>query len=160
MSKPVEALLLTTLTMQTPPSFLTTQDWYSTQGVMAGTALAAIVGAGDIKQRVIRAVVSIILGFMAGQYTAELLGQDSLAGFRFVSGAIAFGAWWIVLAIEKYAKSWTGKAVKAVGDAVIERFAGVGMGAGTTDRADAFYRAVEEDKGLAGKSDDKARDEN
>lgn len=128
MTKPVESLALTVATMSAAPAFLSSPDWYTLQGVMAGTALAALVGAGDWKQRIVRLLVSLLLGWMAGQWVAELFGQTSQTGFRFVAGCVAFSGWWIVTAIEKVAPSTTRRAAEVLKNEVVRRAAMVGVG--------------------------------
>lgn len=146
MSKPVEAFVLSSLTMTAAPAFMSSPDWYTLQGVLAGTALAALVGNGDFKQRLLRAAISLLLGYMAGQWLAELFGQTTQVGFRFVAGCVSFASWYIVFAVEKAAPSVSRKATKALGDAVIKQFSGLGVGAGDTDRAAAIYAAIAADK--------------
>ena len=157
MSKPVEAFFLTTLTMTAAPAFMSTPDWYTLQGVLTGTALAALVGNGDFKQRALRAAISILLGYMAGQWVAEFFGQITPVGFRFVAGCVSFGAWYIVFAAEKAAPTVSKKMAKAAGDAIIRQFPGLGGGA--TDRAADIYPVDTEDKEAGHQTDKEIRNE-
>ena len=157
-ARPVEALAIMALSMSAVPHWLGANDFWVIQGVMMGTALAAIMGTGNTMQRFTRAVVSMLVGYLAGEFVAQIIAGGvawvgfasySIAnreGLRFISGCVAFSGWWAVLGVEHVAPAAFKKAAKAGADGLLNRIARMGVGDSTTDRADHYRTGVSLDK--------------
>lgn len=136
------------LSMSAVPHWLGRNDFFVIQGVMMGTALAAIIGTGDTKHRFWRALVSMLVGYMAGEFVAQIaaaivawMGFASFLiangeGLRFISGCVAFVGWWAVMGVENVAPAACKKLAKAGANGLAKGFARLGVGDSANERAD------------------------
>lgn len=150
-AKPIEALALVAMTAAQAPPWLDAYDWWLFQGVFMGAALAAIIGEASIGKRIWRLIASVLIAYICAEFIAHLCGQETRAGVRFVGGVTAFVGWWAAKGIEATVPSAFKKAAKAGTDALVNRAAALGLGAGTTDRASDLY-----DRDAVGDQGDKA----
>jgi len=155
-AKPIEAAALIAMTAAQVPAWVSQYDWWLCQGVLMGAALAAIIGDATIGKRIWRLIASVLIAYICAEFIAQLLGQDTRAGVRFIGGLTAFVGWWAAKGIESTVPTAFKKAAKASTDALVNRAAFLGLGAGTTDRADNFYASERANKaaGEEGNSSD------